>query len=429
MIYILFVLLIIILVASYYLSEGEICAPSFLFSGSFVFSCAWAVSYAKNWNLDLHINTFLVILSGVITFLIVSQITRVICEAGIKDYSCEKENEQIIQIKQWKLLLFIGFEIITIILYLRCLKSMTGGKSIQDAIWIYRMASTSNANTYFFPRYINYPRIIISSSSWFFSFVIVKNLTAKRKIDPLVLISFGISLGNSLLSGGRSSLITVIISLPAFFLIFHARGKKGKKQLKFYHILLIILAGFIGLQFFQRLGNLIGRNSSRDLMEYLSIYCGAEIKNLDIFVRERLHLVDNTTWGGQTFLSIVRLVKKYSGDLNFYLYFDQPHNYVNGRWIGNVATTFYSYLYDFGYKGVIILTAVMSAISEIVYEHAKRVRIGKRPPVIIIVYCMMFVILLFAFFSNWFYESFATTGFVYNIISWCLLSLFFCSED
>lgn len=429
MIYLLFFLLVIILIISYLFSEKEICAPSFLFSVSFVFCCAWAVTYANVWELDLHIDTFLIVISGVVVFLVVAQVTKYICERAIPDLSTKEESHRIFEIKEWKLIFFIIFEILTIIAYLKCLKTITGGKSIKEAIFIYRMAATQNSNQFFFPRYINYARIVITSASWIFSFVIVKNFLAKRKIGLLILTAFLFSLINSLLAGGRSSLISIVVSVLASFLIISVReqGVRGKIGVK--HIIIIIVVGIIGLQMFQRLGNLLGRNSSRDLTEYLSIYCGAEIKNLDIFVRTKMNLVDNSTWGGQTFLSFVRMIKKYTGHADFYMYYDQPHNYVNGKWIGNVATTFYSYLYDFGVAGMLVLTGIMAVISESVYVFAKRIKMNTHPPMVMIIYSMMFVSLVFAFFSNWFYETFATTVFIYNIICWLLLSRFFFTED
>lgn len=55
---------------SYLFNKGEIIAPAFVFCASFIFSLAWALAYANRWDLNLHFNTFGVILGSFRIFLV-----------------------------------------------------------------------------------------------------------------------------------------------------------------------------------------------------------------------------------------------------------------------------------------------------------------------------------------------------------------------
>lgn len=62
LIYLLFIILIILLVFEFLYNKKDIMEPAFLFCASFAIASFVACIYANKWNLNLHLNTFLVIL-------------------------------------------------------------------------------------------------------------------------------------------------------------------------------------------------------------------------------------------------------------------------------------------------------------------------------------------------------------------------------
>ena len=92
-------------------------------------------------------------------------------------------------------------------------------------------------------------------------------------------------------------------------------------------------------------------------MYYLAFYCGAEIKNLDIFLNSTK--TKPAIWGEQTFVNLVKAIGRFfiSGFDQYYLI--NPYQSVNGYYLGNVYTTFKAYIHDFGYIGMIILIIIM----------------------------------------------------------------------
>lgn len=99
--------------------------------------------------------------------------------------------------------------------------------------------------------------------------------------------------------------------------------------------------------------------------EYLSIYIGAQIKNLNEFILNNNFPLQTSIFGQQTFFTIIPLVSKLIG-LNIPSYkLDLPYQAIGSLSLGNVYTTFYPWLYDFGYKGVFLLTLIMAIVVEL----------------------------------------------------------------
>ena len=98
---------------------------------------------------------------------------------------------------------------------------------------------------------------------------------------------------------------------------------------------------------------------------------------------------------------------------------------------GNIYTTFYAYIYDFGYIGVIIWPLIMGFISQRIYKKARKSILNddKRVKTSVIVYGYLFYMLAFSFFSNKFYEGFFTISFVKIFLLWTILSYLFNNLD
>lgn len=94
---------------------------------------------------------------------------------------------------------------------------------------------------------------------------------------------------------------------------------------------------------------------------------------------------------------------------------------------GNVYTTFYAYLYDFGVTGVIVLMILMGLISQVLYQKATKPSKRNRRYSInlwIIVYSYVFYSLAFSFFSNKFYEGIVSIQFIKYLVFWAMVRYF-----
>jgi oligosaccharide repeat unit polymerase len=205
----------------------------------------------------------------------------------------------------------------------------------------------------------------------------------------------------SLATGGREQAICYIVATAICYLIIRIRtGNQVRLTPKTVIIAMAIIAvlivGFLALA--------VARGVQQSVWDYVAEYLGAEIYNLDHFLNVYTpHKI--LTWGGMTFVNLLNFIgdKLHIATLNYQL--DLPFLSSNGYDMGNVYTTFYAFVYDFGYMGVPVLTAIMAVVSQVVYEMASRAARPTHADFWITIYAFLAFQLLFCFFSNKFYEN------------------------
>ena len=103
---------------------------------------------------------------------------------------------------------------------------------------------------------------------------------------------------------------------------------------------------------------------------------------------------------------------------------DLPFNTVNEFNLGNVYTTYYDYIYDFGYSGIIPLISIMAVLQQLLFE---KVRWGKCNNKMVFWYVLFgyeFPNILFSFFSNEFYIYNFSSVFVQYCLLWIAFRVF-----
>lgn len=432
MIYLLLISLSILVIASFYLNDYDAIAPSFLFSASLTSGVAFAAIYAKQWELNLATNTFFVILGGVLVFTLVS--------FGTKSIFSKKQKlqvrEDVISIESyrmstWKLLLFLMFEVFVIIFTIYYVVVLVDGdfNNITEAIVKFRNINMFSDSQVLLPKILVYSRVAVNAAGFWFSYVLVHNSILQRKIDYLMFAIVLCSMISSFILGGRNGLINILVALVvSYFIVVNLQyGFKSNLRLK---TILQLLGLLILLLFsFEALALLIGRSSfsGTSKLEYLAIYIGAPIKNLDSFLGE-LGSYDFQNQN-QTFNHVMNWIGRKFNNPDLIFSLDLPFRTVNNRTLGNVYTTFYPYIYDFGYIGVPILVSIMAMISQGLYEYIKIGDVRKSSPLIRnVVYTYISSSLLMSFFSNKFYEQQFNTAFIQSIIIWFMFNLFFSTK-
>jgi oligosaccharide repeat unit polymerase len=181
---------------------------------------------------------------------------------------------------------------------------------------------------------------------------------------------------------------------------------------------------------FQSLVDLLGRTSSirENLFDYLAKYSGAQIKNLDIFLQEQTSN-KSVIWGKNSFYTLIQWLGPYIGitDNNYNL--DLPFRAVNGYGLGNVYTTFYAYIYDFGYNGMLILVGIMAVVSQYFYEKCKHTFSNGYPRLSEMIYGLIAGALVLSFFSNKFYELIFGRIFIGTLMCWIIYNRYFCHRS
>lgn len=426
MIYIFVFSILVLFIASFIINKKEIIAPAVIFSFGFLFQSIWALLYSNKWELSLHINTYCVIVGGILIFIIISKIVSLLYRkikhskvAGI-DY---------IDIKNWKKICFLIFCIISTLYYLYFVVNSVGGdifniKSIMHSISEFDKITKFSNEFIKIPFLVGNLRTIVMASGFWFLYVIINNYISTKKIDFLSITIVLVSMIISVLNGSRGGFFFMIVAGIEY--LFMIKNQKNDQKNKSKIIIKIGLIAIVFLLLFSSFAKLLGRNINMNTADYLSIYCGAEVKNLDLFLQES-HKKNVEYFGAQTFQPIVTSIGRKIGFYGYKDYkLDLPFRKVGEYSLGNVYTTFYPYIYDFGYIGLIVLVALMAVISQIVYENAKNKNNKNSPSIYSVAYGVIFTCLMLSFFSNKFYENVFSTEFIKRIILWIIFNYFFC---
>ena len=436
MIYVLLICLCILLIASFILNKKDIISPSVTFCASFCFSTIWTAIYAKKWKLGLHSNTFFVIFGGVFEFVIISFLIQCWFRCFYKKNDTIKEVEiKKIKIGTLKKIFFLIFCIFTFLYTIYAIVKITNGNfgNIGDALDKYNSMLKFSQEPVVLPKLLNLFRYSIKGAGYWFIYVIINNYLVDKKIDFLSIFIVIMSMTCEFATGSRGGAMNMGLSIIAIFFMLNNKKNNFRKSINIKTIICIIAVGSISLYTFQTVGTLLGRKASSSSSvvamkktDYLAVYCGAEIKNLDMFLQEDYNK-NNEIWGSQTFISLIRWLGPKFGIENYYYQLDLPFRRINGFSLGNVYTTFYPYIYDFGYTGEICLVGLMSMIAQYMYEICKRVKLKDKPSIPILLYGYMYSSIVLSFFSNKFYENtFTRNALIVIPISWIMYEIFFC---
>ncbi|WP_461243393.1 O-antigen polymerase [Secundilactobacillus muriivasis] len=428
------VTLILLFLCAYYLSNRELFSPSVLFSGSFLILALFAWINVKKWSLNLAGATYLVVAGSVLEFIVVSYITSFICKNVLVSSNQMNTDMNYINeispysVQKWNLriMMVVIIQLIFVVSISKGVMSATGSGSLSQAVGI---LNTTNMPAYTgmkiqLPWTINWFSRFNFACGIFFGYHFVRNITFYRKFNWLLFTSLVLGLITSLLGGSRGKAVFVIIALLVYYYFFSKQKSGWISTNNIRYFLFALIGLLVVLSIFQWLAILLGRNSQTDPMQYIYIYIGAEIKNLDTFIRNTDFPVKTGIFGAQTFFNQIPTLEKITGTsfAQYQLYL--PFHNVNGYGLGNVYTTLYPWLYDFGYLGVVVMTFIMSISTQLVYSVARVVTTRKSSSFSILIYGYLASFVALAFFSNKFFEN-INTNLIYYCIFWLILSKLF----
>ena len=311
------------------------------------------------------------------------------------------------------------FLIITILLSIKDLLRITGYPlgEIFAAMKRYDYLDKFSSTNVGFGSITNLFKTISIAFTFWFLFILINNYIYSKRVNVLDLIIVILGIASTLTTGGRNYMISIILAGCAMcMMLYYSKHSNKKRKISIRAKILIVLIPILGLWSFPKMTELVGRSVNTSSMYYLAIYCGAPIKNLDTYLQEFQNKTD-IKHQNITFRNLIVWYNAKFGSGETYK-FDQPFRYIGNYQLGNVYTLFYSYVYDYGYAGVIILTSVMAFIVQFIYEKSKSVKKLNKPNMWYLIYGYMFGYILLAYFNNKFYERVFTTHFIELVILW-----------
>ena len=396
--------LVLLTLLAYYLNNRSLVSPSILFCGGMTIASFIAWINQITWNLELDIRTFLVITLGALEFIIVGYVINFIFNTISNGTRTQKKVPYKVipefVDKRFTSILFIQLVILCLAIF--TIRRATGISNLMSAINYINYVQNG-----FIKGQINLPG--------YFGLILLFNSSAGMMSGYVFNLLLG--LATPLLTGARGDSIVFLIALTilGYFIV---KEQHNWNSANTKYVVLGIIGAILFVFVFEWSASLVGRNmENSNLGEYISTYMGAEIANLNEFIKNRSFPIKEEIFGQQTFVTILpTLSRVFRFALPDYK-LDIPFQILNGHNTGNVATMFYSWLYDFGYMGIGILTIVVSGVGEVCYKFAKQ---SNGFGIMKLVYSYIGALIALSFFSNRFFEN-LNVNFLYMIISWIVL--------
>lgn len=372
--------------------------PVTIFTAGFLMEVVFCLIFKKEWGLDeFHWNTMIVLGGGISLF-------SIICgniETKYKEkYPYRGYDGCFWSVKYVYLLALLIINVIIQYMVYRYTISYSGGSSIGEALAAIDHDSKYGETDFKLPMVLGNLWFVFECLAYCFGYVFA-NYFAIKKFDKsfYVLLAFIlVRFMGGFLSGSRSASVTLIVYVIILCIMQKSRYRRKKEnimrfgQLKYYAMGLCA-----SLWVFAKSTEWIGRDLSEwGVFYYLAFYCGAEIKNLDLFMNE---FNPPSKYFGQYTFSYF-----YPGvDNDNIITFRHHGNYM----LGNVYTTFQNYYQDFGVIGSLICVIVMAYLAHWLYRRALSSRSSTTIfDFYVVAYAYICRNLFMSFFSERFYGAF-----------------------
>ena len=361
----LIVSLALLLVVSYFfLFSKEIGTPALSFTlGLLVCSVLLSINIEK-WDIEIHEETFWLVFGGCVSLTIGSWIYK-----QCKKKSPPKVHYAFRPISAARFTMLLYLQLVLAFFQAYFLFRYYGMGSLAENLVAHTMAIKFEGDSIKLPYGVGYIIVQTYSMAFVFAFLLpfyIERRKQYRKQYILCLINFITTLLISLLSSGRSGMLWMLIAFGTFYFI-QIQRKEG--SLKFKRIIRWGIIAYIFLMGFQFMGTMIGREYSEEdtVTDTIIEYCGAEIQNLDDFIRWKE--VKTEYWGEITFNPYYQYIDRNTGLLNLKDRRKEtlPFNQRAGYSLGNVYTAFQSYYIDFGYMGVFVFCFFIGIVIESLY--------------------------------------------------------------
>lgn len=404
------------LLIGYFISHADIFSPLCVFCEMFLIMELMCLVFSKMYDVKLHEKTVIVISIGMTVF----------CAVSVWFYfkgNCDRKYNlychDCITISSIVQFVFVLLEVMVIfyrIQYILDVVSSYGyngmsalaaaGKFHDITLFDYENFAQKKIPA---SKIFTWGSVFTTAYAYILIYVLINNLRIKKKVEVVQILYFILFSFDQILSGGRTSLFRVITAFLIVFVICFGINKQNN----FFKILFKIAVAILFIVFVLLGVNVIlnrsGDTTFNDTLKILYIYIGAPLQNLDTYLqgtRSKPKL-----FGSQIFRNIYVYIGNKFGINKLIYSLDIPFLRHNGLDTGNVYTTFYQFYYDFGYWGVVILTAIISLFYNFTYK-----KVNRYAPLLLIIYSYLFNDLVMLCFSDRFYETVASIDFLKFLI-------------
>lgn len=371
---ILSVICIVYMIISYAFSRKDIMTPSILLCAGYLVSCICCAMNIEWWEIDLRLNTIIFLLVGISLFVLAEIYFQLVRNKFSKknEKNCYIEERQLIKISNTKFAVAMLIHGITAYFYIQDILRICGGNLGNISLMLdkYRRAwgygdaqlSTLAVQSMKLSKAIGYTFLYIFFNNIFLlkKDQIILQLKYLIPAVTYILITF--------LMGGRINMITFAVA--SIFLAFYNWNRKNewkkKINVKFIKNICITLVIFLLIFYFSK--TFVGRKTTRNLIDYMTVYMGGSIQLLDEYLNDETYEVKK----GETFPGLLQSLYKLGfSNISVRKSLEFRHVLDDGEYLGNVYTGLRRMYNDYGYFGMMLIQILYSWLFNWIYYKIK----------------------------------------------------------
>ncbi len=371
MLSILLLLILIFLVFVFYIKDNkDIISPPFILTLVFVFSTIVMIINTNNWNVNLHINTVLLILFSICCF-----------EFG---YSWNKKKKSIssrklcsnliiepkvLHINKIFMILIFTSLIITGILYYDERVRLAATLGV-DGNLIEIAAAARHAEYYTeesMSDFVQRLMLFTKCFAYITAYVFVNNLILKKTkhIQFIYIIPFIVYCFFMYISGGRMPFIHNLTFLAILYgvLIYKIKGISTALRIRIIKIVFYVFVTFFII--FIYMGTQSGKITD-SIFDSVSVYVGSSINALDIFLQNKIP--EEQYFGQETLIPIYSTIRSFGYNIPSDM-LRSAREFVSMNGITtNIYTALRRYVRDYGYLGCFCVMFMIGTIYGKIYK-------------------------------------------------------------
>ena len=360
-----------------YFLRRVILSPTFLVALTFAVGLFDCFVFRSEWQLEFSPLTLFIIAVG-LTACFLGEL--VAARFSRNNRSVIRQDIRAIRIENYKLIIFLAFELVTLFLYYKEVKRVAGSASTfalmmnQYKNAIYNTASLEdNVNAF-----VKQLAKISFAGTTCFAFVFINNLLSKEKVKGNIkyLLPTIIYLGQAVISSARSLFLQLAIAILVYFYVIYKFKHGWNKPVSFKVIRRAIVFGAIVLLAFWASKELVGRVTQKQaFFEYIAYYFAGGIAFFDKYIKNPYSNFQGII-GAETFPGLLGFFSKFVPNLNVVGNLEFRYS---GTIHGNTYTAYRHYYNDFGLIGVFVLEFIFSFIytkwiQKVKYSHSHQIR-------------------------------------------------------
>lgn len=377
MIYILLALLIGLFLLTFFASEEDILDPSVIVCIMWSFSTICAIYNIDKWGISLHFNTVMAIVIGVISFSVGSFIGRRMPALAWGNKSKRGYNEsnalETIPVSKISFIAFLIVGIITVLMQYKWVLSQVGS----IGVWSDMMTAYRSGNSTWSTESINKSSILsnlellLSVNAYVSAYIGINNIFSGKKFRrevPLFIPGLLFAV-DKILNAGRGDILLFFGAIVLCVYISMQKKYKWTKKVSRKYIKYMIFAMIGVTVLFSVSRSWVGRTNQDSMLDYVTTYAGGSIQLFDMYMQDPEPA--STIFGKETFHTLINYLGKLFGISEWRYISHLEFRISNGVNLGNVYGAFRYYLYDFGWLGMIVLSAFAAAFYSYMYRRIK----------------------------------------------------------